>query len=64
MRDDDLPDDIGSLARALVRAGDFESVEDVIRTGVETVARKVQRQRDKLAALRVAVEASPFPSRP
>jgi putative addiction module CopG family antidote len=48
----DLPEDIARLAEAQVAAGRFANVEDVVRAGVEAVA----RVEEKRAALRLALE--------
>ncbi|HEU4404585.1 MAG TPA: type II toxin-antitoxin system ParD family antitoxin [Polyangiaceae bacterium] len=53
----DLPEDIARLAQAQVTSGRFATVEDVVRAGVEAVAR-AQQQRDDaaLAGLRAAID--------
>jgi antitoxin ParD1/3/4 len=48
----DLPEDIARIAEAQVAAGRFASVEDVVRAGVEAVARIEQKR----AAVRAALE--------
>ena len=48
----DLPEDIARMAEAQVAAGRFASVEDVVRAGVEAVA----RIEEKRAALRASLE--------
>ena len=52
----DLPEDIARIAEAQVAAGNYASVEEVVRVGVETVARMEQRREEKRAALRTALE--------
>jgi len=53
---DDLPEDIARMAEAQVAAGNFASVEDVVRAGVEAVERRARRQQEKRDALRSALE--------
>jgi Arc/MetJ-type ribon-helix-helix transcriptional regulator len=48
----DLPEDIARAAEALVTAGRFASVEDVVRAGVEMIAIMEERR----TALRAAPE--------
>lgn len=52
----DLPEDIARIAEAQVAAGNYASVEEVVRAGVEAVARMERRREEKLAALRIALE--------
>ena len=51
-----LPEDIARIAEAQVAAGNYASVEDVVRAGVEAVQRRSQRQQQKREALRSALE--------
>ena len=52
----DLPEDIARIAEAQVAAGNYPSVEDVVRAGVEAVARLERERAEKRAALRAALE--------
>lgn len=52
----DLPEDIARIAEAQVAAGNYASVEEVVRAGVEAVARMERQREEKLAALRTALE--------
>jgi antitoxin ParD1/3/4 len=47
----DLPEDIARIAEAQVAAGRFASIEDVVRAGVEAVARIEQKREAVRAAL-------------
>ncbi|HEU4410182.1 MAG TPA: type II toxin-antitoxin system ParD family antitoxin [Polyangiaceae bacterium] len=51
----DLPEDIARLAQAQVASGRFATVEDVVRAGVEAVAR-AQPDDTELAELRSAID--------
>jgi putative addiction module CopG family antidote len=58
----DLPPDLAHFAEALVAAGRFASVEDVLRAGKEALEHEQQRQERKLQKLRAAIaegDASP-----
>jgi len=50
----DLPEDIARIAEAEVAAGNFTSVEDVVRAGVEAVEQ--ERYHSKMAKLRAAID--------
>lgn len=50
----DLPEDIARIAEAEVAAGNFSSVEDVVRAGVEAVEQ--ERYHAKMARLRAAID--------
>ena len=50
----DLPEDIARIAEAEVAAGNFASVEDVVRAGVEAVEQ--QRYHEKMTRLRAAID--------
>jgi putative addiction module CopG family antidote len=63
----DLPDDIARTAEAQVAAGHFASVEDVVRAGVEAIARLEQKRVAVRAALQEGelsgvFEGDPFAS--
>jgi antitoxin ParD1/3/4 len=53
----ELPDEVVRLAEALVAAGRANSIEDVLRAGVDALALRDQQRYDaKLAALRAAID--------
>lgn len=47
----DLPEDIARVAEAQVAAGHFANVEDVVRAGVESVARDAEKRESLRKAL-------------
>jgi antitoxin ParD1/3/4 len=52
----DLPEDIARLANAQVASGRFATVKDVVRAGVEAVARAERHDDAELAQLRAAID--------
>ena len=50
----DLPEDIARIAEAEVAAGNFASIEDVVRAGVEAV--ELERYHAKMTKLRAAID--------
>ena len=55
-RNVDLTGQLDRFVRQLVKRGRYESASEVVRTALQTLERKEQTQRIKLAALRSAID--------